>query len=59
MNKLTDNLERFLEQERQETEVLTELAAALEVHCKAMTGLADALAQVRQALFGEDYHELA
>jgi hypothetical protein len=51
MTNLTNSLERFLEHQRQETEVLVELGAALETHCKAMNELADALAQVRQHLF--------
>jgi hypothetical protein len=51
MTNLTNSLERFLEHERQETEVLTELNAALEAHCKAIGKLAEALAQVRRELF--------
>jgi hypothetical protein len=51
MTNLTNSLERFLEHERQETEVLVELNAALEVHRKAMNELAEALTQVRRELF--------
>jgi hypothetical protein len=51
MTNLTNSLERFLEHERQETEVLVELNAALEVHRKAMSGLADALAASPERTF--------
>jgi hypothetical protein len=51
LTNLTHQLDQLVQQERQETEVLAELAAALEVHCKAMTDLAEALVQVRQYLF--------
>jgi hypothetical protein len=53
----TDTLERLnqldqlVQHERQETEVLVELNAALEAHCKTMNELADTLAQVRRELF--------
>jgi hypothetical protein len=46
-----NNLEGFLEHERQETEALAALNATLEVHRKAMDTLADTLAQVRRELF--------
>jgi hypothetical protein len=48
-----NNLEGFLEHERQEIDTLAELAAVLETHHEAMTELATALALVRQQLFGE------
>jgi hypothetical protein len=51
LTNLTHQLDQLVEHERQETEVLTELNAALEAHCKAMNELADALAQVRRELF--------
>jgi hypothetical protein len=46
-----NQLDQLVEHERQQTEVLSELNAALEAHCKAIGKLADALAQVRQQLF--------
>jgi hypothetical protein len=51
LTNLTHQLDHLVQHERQETEVLTELNAALEVHSKAMNELADALAQVRRELF--------
>jgi hypothetical protein len=51
ITELTYNLEQFLQHERQETEVLVELNAALEVHRKAIGKLAEALTQVRRELF--------
>jgi hypothetical protein len=51
LTNLTRQLDQLVQHERQETEVLAELATALEVHRKAIGKLADALAQVRQQLF--------
>jgi hypothetical protein len=46
-----NQLDQLVQHERQETEVLSELNAALEAHCKAIGKLAEALAQVRRELF--------
>jgi hypothetical protein len=46
-----NNLEQFLEHERQESELLAELATALETHRKVMDELADAMRLLRESLF--------
>jgi hypothetical protein len=51
-----NNLEQFLEHERQEIDTLAELAGALEAHRKVMDELATALALVRHQLFDESPH---
>jgi hypothetical protein len=55
MTELTRNLEQFLERERQETEVLAALNATLEMHRRAMAELADAMRQLRESLFSQEY----
>jgi len=46
-----NNLEGFLEHERQEIDTLAELATALETHRKVMDELADAMRLLRENLF--------
>jgi uncharacterized coiled-coil protein SlyX len=50
----TNILEQFLQHERQETEVLAELGAALEAHRSAMDRLADAMRHLRENLFSQE-----
>ena len=50
-----NNLEGFLEHERQEIDTLACLAAALEAHRRVMDELADAMRLVRENLFSQEY----
>jgi hypothetical protein len=49
-----NNLEQFLEHERQGTELLAELGAALEAYRKVMDGLVGAMRQLRESLFSQE-----
>jgi hypothetical protein len=49
-----NNLEQFLQHERQEIDTLNELGAALETHRKVMDELADAMRRLRENLFSQE-----
>ena len=54
ITELAHNLEQFVQHERQETELVVGLSAALETHRKAMDELADAMRQLRESLFSQE-----